>query len=101
MGRPPLPLGTGGKIRFERAGSGWCARCRFRDFDGVTRPVERTAATKGAAERALKEALRDRGHHKRSGELHPDVRFRVVIDARWRTFLTQDGSLGSKTNYRG
>jgi integrase len=36
------------------------ARARFRDFDGVARPVTKWGDTKGSAERALKVALRDR-----------------------------------------
>jgi integrase len=42
-GRPPLRIGTHGKIRRTHLGSGvWLARCRYRDLDGVTRRVERT-----------------------------------------------------------
>ena len=42
-GRPPLRIGTHGKIRRTYLGSGvWLARCRYRDLDGVTRRVERT-----------------------------------------------------------
>ncbi|MBM2622931.1 tyrosine-type recombinase/integrase [Actinoplanes sp. LDG1-06] len=95
-----MPLGTAGKIRFEQNTAGWRARCSFRDYDGITRPVERAGATKGAAERALKEAIRDRGNYNRDADLNPDTRFSVVIEAWWQTFATQEGSLGSKNNYR-
>lgn len=61
MGRPPLPLGTWGKIRRVEVSPGrWRARAQYRDFDGVTRPVERFGKSGAAAERALVEALRDR-----------------------------------------
>lgn len=41
-GRPPLRIGAHGKIKRTNLGGGvWLARCRFRDSDGVTRPVER------------------------------------------------------------
>ncbi len=61
MARPPLPLGTWGKItRKETAPGRWRARAQYRDFDGVTRPVERYGKSGAAAERALVEALRDR-----------------------------------------
>jgi hypothetical protein len=41
-GRPPLRIGQHGKITRRNLGGGiWLARCRFRDTDGVTRPVER------------------------------------------------------------
>lgn len=61
MARPPLPIGTHGTItRTEIAPGRWRARAKHRDYDGRTRPVERFGKTGAAAERALKEALRDR-----------------------------------------
>ena len=42
MGRPPLPLGTWGRIRRYQVGpKTWRAVANYRDYDGVTRPVER------------------------------------------------------------
>jgi integrase len=41
-GRPPLRIGTHGKITRRAMGGGiWVARCRYRDMDGVTRRIER------------------------------------------------------------
>jgi integrase len=61
MARPPLPIGTWGKIRTEKLGPNrYCARTRFRDHDGKTRDVEATDTTGPAAIRALKVKLRDR-----------------------------------------
>lgn len=61
MARPPLPLGTWGKItRTEISPGRWRARAKYRDRDGVTRPVERYGRTGAAAERALRAALEDR-----------------------------------------
>jgi len=41
-GRPPLRIAAHGKITRKYLGAGvWLARCRFRDWDGVTRIVER------------------------------------------------------------
>ncbi len=61
-GPPTLPLGTSGKIRLWRELNGqWTARCLYRSLDGRSRRVERSRATRGAVERALKEGLRDRG----------------------------------------
>lgn len=61
MARPPLPIGTWGNIRTEKLGPNrFCARARFRDYDGKTRDVEATGATGPAAIRTLKEKLRDR-----------------------------------------
>src|SRR2546423_873747 len=59
VARPPLPVGTYGKIRFQRtaAGVGWRARTQVRDWDGRTRPVERTGRTRATAETRLKLAL--------------------------------------------
>ena len=61
MARPPLPIGTAGKIRREQLGpNSWRARTQFRDYDGVTRPVEAHGATGAKAENRLRELLRDR-----------------------------------------
>ncbi|GAA2675672.1 MULTISPECIES: tyrosine recombinase XerC [Actinosynnema] len=77
MARPPLPVGTFGKIRAYRDKSGWRAVTNYRDHDGVTRPVERRGSTKTAAERALKEALRDRTSPLTGGDgITPETRFK-------------------------
>src|SRR4051794_2327284 len=61
MARPPLPVGTWGNIRTEQHGPGrFCARARFRDYDGKTRDVEAFGTTRPAAVRALQVKLRDR-----------------------------------------
>ncbi len=73
MGRPPLPLGTAGKVRHYGSRKSWVATCKFRDYDGVTRTVERTGESKGATERALKEALRDRTHCDQDAKIGPET----------------------------
>jgi integrase len=60
MARPPLPLGTYGKIKTWQEDKIWLARVKFRDFDGIVRLVRRSGKTKSAAERELKAALVDR-----------------------------------------
>ena len=61
MGRPPLPVGTWDTIRTEKLGPHrFCARVRFRDYDGKTQDIEATDITGPAAVRALKTKLRDR-----------------------------------------
>ncbi|MGW0518229.1 site-specific integrase [Crossiella sp. NPDC003009] len=60
MGRPPLPVGTAGQVRIYPTKNGYRACCKFRDFDGITRPIERHGKTKGKAQDALREAIRDR-----------------------------------------
>ena len=52
MGRPPLPVGTFGKIGFiEQPDGVMQARARFRDYDGRTRLVAKTGRSRAAAER--------------------------------------------------
>jgi integrase len=61
MPRPPMPVGTAGKTDFLTVTPKHVrARARVRDYDGVTRTVTRYGPTQAAAERRLKEALRDR-----------------------------------------
>lgn len=59
-GRPPLPLGAWGEVWTDRTATGWRARTRFRDLDGVTRMVERRGRTRGAARNALTQYLTER-----------------------------------------
>ncbi|MBP2370187.1 tyrosine-type recombinase/integrase [Pseudonocardia parietis] len=65
MARPPLPLGTAGRVATrhhpdKQIGHQWQAYCQFRDLDGKTRQVERWGKTESAAKRRLSEACRDR-----------------------------------------
>jgi len=61
MPRPPLVIGTWGKIRRRKLTNGvWVADARYRDHDGVTRQIERSGATGQKAEDALKRALTER-----------------------------------------
>jgi hypothetical protein len=82
MGRPSLPLGTFGKVRtYPAPGGGYRCRTLFRDFDGVTRAVERTGKTKAGADRALREALRDRAYAGRDVNITPDTKLAIVAEA--------------------
>jgi hypothetical protein len=62
MAHPPLALGTHGSITITKrpGATAYSARCRFRDFDGVTRSVERSGRTKAAASVALQDEIRSR-----------------------------------------
>ncbi|MGY1688436.1 tyrosine recombinase XerC [Geodermatophilus sp. SYSU D00867] len=61
MARPPLAVGTFGKIDFFVVGKKRVrARVSFRDFDGRRRFVTRYGESRPQAERRLREALRDR-----------------------------------------
>ena len=71
MARPPLPVGSYGKITSWQDGPIWLARAKFRDFDGVARPVKRSAKTRTAAERALRAALVERQTPAKRAEVTP------------------------------
>ncbi|MDQ3153750.1 MAG: hypothetical protein M3R63_19240 [Actinomycetota bacterium] len=80
MPRPSLPLGSYGKITAWRDGAGWIARAKFRDFDGVVRPVKRSGRTKVAAERALRAALVEREVPAKESEVMPGTTFGKVAE---------------------
>jgi integrase len=101
VGRLSLAVGTSGSLRFYKERNGlWTARALFRDFDGVTRPVERTRQTKGAAERALREALRDRVRVGSASEITPDTRVKTLAEAWWTEFSRKERSPGTMQIYR-
>ena len=74
MARPKLEIGTFGEVSAAQRPSGrWQAETRFRDLDGVTRPVRANGATSAQAKAALRGKLKDR--QKRNGgtgELTPE-----------------------------
>ena len=86
VGRPPLSVGTMGKIRLYKVSTGYRARTLFRDPDGRTRGLERTGSGKGAATRALMEAVRDRVHLDGNAEITPDTAVKDLAHA-WVTSL--------------
>jgi hypothetical protein len=81
MGRPPLALGTADAIRLYKTDTGYRARVLVRDYDGRVRALERRAASKTAAERALKLALRDRAPTQARGEITGDSRVSALAEA--------------------
>ncbi|GAA4669228.1 tyrosine-type recombinase/integrase [Gordonia humi] len=63
MPRPPLDIGTYGKItRTQLDETTWQAETRYRDHDGTTRKVRARGTTGAKAEAALKKKLVDRNH---------------------------------------
>lgn len=96
MGRQPLPLGSHGEIRTWQEGSVWLARTRFRDFDGVVRPVKRSGRTKSAAVRALREALVERQAPAKASEVTADSKFSKVAEM-WFLEVEQQVADGSKS----
>ncbi|MCI2959512.1 tyrosine-type recombinase/integrase [Agromyces atrinae] len=98
MARPPLVLGTWGRITRTQRASGWVAYARFRDYDGVTRQVERKGKTGASAERELLAALRDRARLP-SEEITPETRLVRVIDDWVAELEKRDLSDGTKDVY--
>ncbi|WP_430868310.1 tyrosine-type recombinase/integrase [Demequina aurantiaca] len=61
MPRPPLPVGSWGKINLRAVKDGhWRARTRYRGDDGHTRQVEAWGRTRAGAEQAIRENLATR-----------------------------------------
>jgi integrase len=104
MARPPLPLGSYGKITFLTEGKAHIARVQFRDFDGIVRTVKRTGKSKAAAERALKAALVERQAPIAQAQLTGACRFSKAAELWFAEFerLVEDGqrSPGTLDTYR-
>ena len=80
MPRPPLPIGSHGKITcYEEGPKQWRAYTKFRDFDGVTRRVARSGRSKAAAERTLKQALAERGRAT-TGDVTSETKLKAVAE---------------------
>src|SRR3954449_7210740 len=94
VARPHLELGTHGRIRVYPDPAGYRAVCLYRDWDGVTRQVQRQAKTKGAGERALAVALRDWGRAGTSHEITPDTK---IADLAEKWFSELEGKSPSTT----
>lgn len=105
MPRKPLEVGTYGKIRLYEVATGWRAMTKYRDYDGVTRPVERMGPTPAAAERNLKKELRDRLTPTDKAGLTPDSKFKEAAELWLKEFegLVDEGvrSPTSLDTYRG
>ena len=100
MVRPPLSMGAHGSITImKRAGptTVYVARCRFRDYDGVTRSLERHGPTKTAANRALQDEIRARTGSP-AAPLRPDHTFERAAE-RWLAKL--DAQVASATTRLG
>src|SRR6187551_606863 len=81
MGRPPMPLGAAGKVRTYPVAGGYRARTTYRDYDGVTRELQRVGPTEAAAKRTLSEAVRDRVRIGSGQDFTPDTRVSEVAEA--------------------
>lgn len=100
MARPPLPIGTWGTIRrVEKGPKNWVAYARFRDYDGVTRIVERQAATGARAESILREALVDRARL-HGDDITGDTRLHVVAEQWHADEITGAKAYNTERRYR-
>lgn len=101
MGRPQLDLGTAGTVRlYETKTGGWKATTRFRDWDGVVRQVAKTGSTKGAAQRALSVALRDRGRATTASQITADTKIKDVAEVWFEEVKASDRSPSTISAYR-
>lgn len=106
MPRPPLQIGTWGRISRDEVTPGvWRAMARFRDFDGVTRKVEARAVAvsrndRGSkAEQALIAALRDRAMPA-GDDITPETRLSRLAEIWWLEFMDQDRAINTQRRYR-
>lgn len=100
-GRPRLPIGTFGDIKTNQVAPGrYRAYARFRDWDGETRQVSATGASRGAAQSALKVQLATRMRLGDGDALTPDSPFTKLADA-WIEDVRRDidRSDGTKETY--
>lgn len=100
MGRPPLPLGTFGKILFVPSPGGQIqARAKFRDFDGRVRLVSKQGVSRAAAERALKQELTRRQTPATGGAITNTTRVAELADA-WVASAASGWSITTDRLYR-
>ncbi len=99
VGRPPLPVGTFGKILFTAQASGNLqARVKFRDYDGRVRLVSKVGPSRAAAERALKTELNKRQAPGAGAGVTPSTRLRDLANA-WLD-SGESWSTGTERTYR-
>jgi integrase len=99
VGRPPLPLGTYGKVLFIAQPSGQVkARAKFRDFDGRVRLVSKVGPSRAAAERALKADLTNRQAPGGVGAITAATRMATLAEA-WIE-ADHGWSTGTQRTYR-
>lgn len=100
MPRPPLPIGSWGKISRDQPSPGvHRAMCRFRDFDGVTRKVEARSTTGAKAERELIAKLQDRAAPA-GQDIHSSMRVSALVPIWWAEFEDKDRAINTRRRYR-
>lgn len=102
MPRPPMPLGTWGRIRtYALKTGGHRATALYKDYDGVTRPVERAGTSPAKATNALLEALRDRSRAAGDAEITAETKVSVVAEMYFAALNKSDKATRTKQDYRG
>ena len=87
-----------GVIRVYRVANGYWARVLVRDPDGRTRTMGRRAASRAAAERALKEAFRDRVDVHAGTDITAETRVRELAETWFASLEAQSPS--TRQRYR-
>lgn len=94
--RPPLPLGTWGKISRKKHLNGrWRATTRYRDTDGITRTAEAWGSSGAAAERNLVTSFQGR-QAPTSSEISRNTRLSELSDL-WFDEIENNGRAGRRT----
>lgn len=96
MARPPLPVGSYGKIKTWLQDGVWIARVQYRDFDGKVRMVKRRGPSEAAATRALRAALADRQAPVKASEVTPQTKLKKVVEL-WLAEVERDVASGRKS----
>lgn len=100
MPRPPLPIGSWGKVSRSELGRGrWVAKARVRDVDGVTRLVERIGRTGAEAERNLTSYLVERSAPS-TEELTPESRISALWEAYEAHLVEERRAIRTMERYR-
>lgn len=100
MPRPPLPIGSWGKVKRTELGKAhWVAKARVRDIDGVTRLVERTGRTGAEAERNLCAYLAERTAPF-AEDLTPESRLTALWEAYEAHLIDEGRAIRTMERYR-
>lgn len=99
MSRYPLPLGTWGSIRTDKATSkSWRARTHYRDLDGKVRKVEARGPSAAAARRNLQIKLQNR-QTPRNGIVSPTSRVKELAEVFLMELDRSDKAARTKDKY--
>lgn len=99
MSRKPLPVGTWGTITFNKMANGRVrAKARYRDLDGVTRPVTKFGKSKSEAQRELLTALQARAGYA-GGAITRDSTINEVAELWLQEISESDRAASTKDNW--